>query len=204
MAEQMGRIRYSLTVHFQDNGLLSELWQCGTNKVLAKCAARATGVIWLPSQQTVERYLTDYFNNQGLRILDPVGALPESPFDRKPKGIDLAIEALRQEKNPAQSMRWQRMRASVLDRDGYTCQHCGASNTALHIDHVKPRYIWPDLTWEPSNITTLCKPCHLKKTAGDYRRWAPYSDQSTRNRYRRKADKTAKLTAAEVQQILVA
>lgn len=194
MDKQPGMVRYSLTVHFQENGLLHELWQCAPNRVLVKCVARATGEMWRPSQESPESYLARYFDRQSLRILDPVEALPESPFERKPRGIDLLIEAKRQEENPVISARWKHMRAAILERDGYTCQHCGATNVALHIDHVKPRYLWPELTWNETNITTLCKPCHGEKTASDYRRCDPRTSTPERGRIRRKTDRIAMRT----------
>jgi len=71
-------------------------------------------------------------------------------------------------------------RKSCLERDKYTCQECGATNTYLEVDHCKyalceiiQKYNITqenldhklnncDILWDLSNGTTLCRPCHKK------------------------------------------
>lgn len=58
-------------------------------------------------------------------------------------------------------------RASVFERDNYTCQECDAKGVYLEADHIKPWATHESLRYEISNGRTLCKPCHLKtKTWG--------------------------------------
>ncbi|MEU5187008.1 HNH endonuclease signature motif containing protein [Streptomyces klenkii] len=52
-------------------------------------------------------------------------------------------------------------RATVLARDRFTCQRCGA-RSELEVDHRKP--IARGGTWELSNLWVLCRPCHRHKT----------------------------------------
>lgn len=195
MPESMGLIRYSITIHFKDNGLLHDNWQCAPNRVLVRCVAKATGEPWRASQESDDDYLRRYFDRQSLRILDPTEDLPAHPTENYARGVDLAKEKEKQGKDPVQSQRWKLLRKSVLERDAYTCRHCGSTQGTLHIDHVKPRYIWPELTWEPSNIVTLCKPCHLKKTQGEYKRCPPRSNRAQKGGYRRRRDIEAKRIA---------
>ena len=70
---------------------------------------------------------------------------------------------------------WQRLRVTILHRDRYTCQICGAmlrggkadrSNTILRpaaIDHIVP-LDWPcipaDAATAPGNLWSLCCDCH--------------------------------------------
>lgn len=68
------------------------------------------------------------------------------------------------------SPRWQKKRLEILDRDGFTCQHCGDTKTELHIHHLK----YSKYPWEVENdkLQTLCKHCHkgieiLKRFLGD-------------------------------------
>ncbi|MHB8231696.1 MAG: RNA-guided endonuclease IscB [bacterium] len=49
------------------------------------------------------------------------------------------------------------VREYVLYRDGHTCRHCGKSNTALNVHHIKSRQTGGDM---PDNLITLCEKCH--------------------------------------------
>jgi hypothetical protein len=52
-------------------------------------------------------------------------------------------------------------RKLVLERDGYTCQECGAcENLTAH--HIKQWAYFPELGTDVSNGLTLCVPCHEK------------------------------------------
>ncbi|RME49013.1 MAG: HNH endonuclease [Chloroflexi bacterium] len=54
-------------------------------------------------------------------------------------------------------------RRTVLSRDDYTCQYCGAQpgKSELTIDHVLPRSRGGDHSWE--NVVTACGPCNRRK-----------------------------------------
>jgi 5-methylcytosine-specific restriction endonuclease McrA len=54
-------------------------------------------------------------------------------------------------------------RRTVLARDQYTCQYCGAQpgKANLTVDHVVPRSKGGDTRWE--NVTTACGPCNRRK-----------------------------------------
>jgi 5-methylcytosine-specific restriction endonuclease McrA len=58
---------------------------------------------------------------------------------------------------------YQQWRKAVMRRDKYTCVQCGdARGGNLEADHIKPRYLFPELTLDLDNGRTLCKPCHRK------------------------------------------
>jgi hypothetical protein len=53
---------------------------------------------------------------------------------------------------------WRKLRAFVLERDGYTCQRCKETEKALHVHHkVKRALGGPDTA---DNLITLCNSCH--------------------------------------------
>lgn len=56
------------------------------------------------------------------------------------------------------------VKAYVLDRDNYTCQHCKAKNTKLRVHHIIFKSNGGTNT--PSNLITLCKECHDNLHAG--------------------------------------
>lgn len=53
-----------------------------------------------------------------------------------------------------------KIRATVFDRDGKVCKHCGGT-TSLSLDHIVPVSRGGGNTLE--NIQVLCKPCNSKK-----------------------------------------
>ena len=59
------------------------------------------------------------------------------------------------------SPEWARLRATVFERDDYTCTYCGKRGVRLECDHVMPaaRGGSDDL----SNLTTACFPCNRSK-----------------------------------------
>ena len=61
--------------------------------------------------------------------------------------------------------RWQAVRRQVFNRDGWRCRRCG-NVSRLEADHLTP--LEDDEGQDPyamDGIQTLCRPCHLKKTA---------------------------------------
>jgi 5-methylcytosine-specific restriction endonuclease McrA len=49
----------------------------------------------------------------------------------------------------------------VLRRDDYTCQYCGQRSSYLTIDHVVPRHLGGEHTWE--NLVAACPACNHRK-----------------------------------------
>lgn len=73
---------------------------------------------------------------------------PEHPFWR--------ADARR--KNRGGSHRqWQQ---AVLNRDGSTCQKCGATGVELHAHHIQSYKDFPELRFDLANGLTLCFRCH--------------------------------------------
>ena len=54
-------------------------------------------------------------------------------------------------------------RRTVLMRDNYTCQYCGAqpSQSELTVDHIVPKVRGGETSWE--NVVCACRDCNLSK-----------------------------------------
>ena len=63
--------------------------------------------------------------------------------------------------------RWRRLRRAALDRDGWRCQSCGRAGR-LEADHVVPLERGGE-PWDPENLQTLCRTCHIAKTSAERR-----------------------------------
>lgn len=49
----------------------------------------------------------------------------------------------------------------ILRRDNYTCQYCGARSSSLTIDHIIPRHLGGQHSWE--NLVAACPACNYRK-----------------------------------------
>ena len=52
-------------------------------------------------------------------------------------------------------------RRSIFARDNYACQYCGHRGNDLTVDHVVPRRLSGETTWD--NLVCCCKKCNCKK-----------------------------------------
>lgn len=61
--------------------------------------------------------------------------------------------------------RWQKKRAEILQRDDYTCQHCGDTKSTLHIHHIQYNNCDP---WDIGDflLETVCESCHIVQHSG--------------------------------------
>ena len=71
--------------------------------------------------------------------------------------------------------RWQKKRLEILQRDNFTCQLCGDTETTLHIHHKK--YFKNKEPWDINNkyLVTLCKHCHFELSKDKLFKNVPYS-----------------------------
>jgi hypothetical protein len=72
------------------------------------------------------------------------------------------------------SREWKELRYEALLLHGAKCQCCGSSRAdgkRIHVDHVKPRSMYPELQWDIRNLQVLCEDCNLGKGAWDQTDW---------------------------------
>lgn len=60
--------------------------------------------------------------------------------------------------------RWQKKRLDIMDRDGWACRSCGASERTLHVHHLV--YVYGNDPWDyrDDTLVTLCDECHDRET----------------------------------------
>lgn len=65
-----------------------------------------------------------------------------------------------------QTREWRELRYKVIRNSSFKCLACGASgdDTVLHVDHIKPRSKYPELSLDESNLQVLCEACNLGKS----------------------------------------
>lgn len=65
------------------------------------------------------------------------------------------------------SKEWRKVRYRVIQKHGASCMACGRSKKVhgivIHVDHIKPRSIYPDLALTYDNLQLLCEDCNLGK-----------------------------------------
>ena len=70
--------------------------------------------------------------------------------------------------------RWALVRLRIFARDGWRCRRCGRAGR-LECDHVVPLHRG-GAEYDPANLQTLCRGCHVQKTAGENERPDPARD----------------------------
>jgi 5-methylcytosine-specific restriction endonuclease McrA len=69
---------------------------------------------------------------------------------------------------------WRRVRYTALKKNNGCCQCCGrrpTHNNPLHVDHIKPRSLFPVLALAPANLQVLCADCNKGKSNIDQTDW---------------------------------
>lgn len=70
--------------------------------------------------------------------------------------------------------RWRVLRYQVLAERGARCEACGrtpAHGVTIHVDHIKPRQFYPELSYTKTNLQVLCEDCNKGKGAWDETDW---------------------------------
>lgn len=70
--------------------------------------------------------------------------------------------------------RWVEVRYKALKLGNGSCCLCGATakdGIKLHVDHIKPKSLYPYLEYELSNLQVLCEHCNIGKSNKDDTDW---------------------------------
>ena len=63
-----------------------------------------------------------------------------------------------------QTDEWRTLRLSVIDAYGRRCMKCCETDGEIHVDHIKPRSKYPELSLTFSNLQVLCRRCNQEKS----------------------------------------
>lgn len=78
------------------------------------------------------------------------------------------------------SAAWRSLRFDVLKESNGCCALCGQSHrehgVVIHVDHIKPKSLYPELALVKSNLQCLCKDCNLGKSNRDDTDWRTATD----------------------------
>lgn len=91
----------------------------------------------------------------------------------RPKNKEKKLEQERIKKHKAFlfSKEWKILRYKTLARYGSQCMACRTTVGVMHVDHIKPRWIYPSLALDPENLQILCSSCNIGKGAWDETDW---------------------------------
>ena len=73
------------------------------------------------------------------------------------------------------SREWKALRYQALVKFGNRCICCGSSQkngVIIHVDHIKPRSIYPERALDINNLQILCEPCNIGKSNIDETNWS--------------------------------
>lgn len=68
---------------------------------------------------------------------------------------------------------WRKLRYRTIQARGRRCEACRTDSTDIryHVDHIKPRSLYPNLALEDSNVQVLCQLCNMGKGDQDQTDW---------------------------------
>lgn len=61
------------------------------------------------------------------------------------------------------SLKWRKLRFNFFMTSKRECTIC-RSQVKLHVDHIKPRSLFPDLSLDINNLQILCESCNFGKS----------------------------------------
>ena len=107
------------------------------------------------------------------------GVVRPTPIRKQfhPKWIKSRIEKL------SGNDRWMAVRYQALKAGNGKCCLCGLGahdGVKLHVDHIKPKSIYPELMYEVDNLQVLCEGCNMGKSNLDDTNWR---DKPVKDKY---------------------
>lgn len=79
---------------------------------------------------------------------------------------------------------WKHVRYAALEKYGNFCSCCGrgpAQGVILHVDHIRPRSVYPDLALNIDNLQILCADCNMGKLHLFATNWVKHNASDSKN-----------------------
>ena len=110
------------------------------------------------------RPIRDEIRESGCLTKDRFISIVFTNFEH-PKKWDVGYISFCRSKDFYSSQAWKNLRIKALAKGNY-CRACGRKpdKIVLHVDHILPRSIYPELALELSNLQILCADCNLGKS----------------------------------------
>ena len=114
--------------------------------------------------------------DQGLRLFGPDAEPSEMPFapprHSNPAQQQQRLIADKQHNSDTafyHSATWKKLRKLILARDPLCviCLAAGQVTEATQVDHIVPRRIAPDRSYDSTNLRSICASCHSRRTRQD-------------------------------------
>lgn len=107
-----------------------------------------------------------FSGNRGMALLYQPG---EQPVVYRSKH-ELPIVKRSTQTNFYRTKAWRELRLTILLASDCSCKICGNTSekgAVLHVDHIKPRSLYPELAMDESNLQVLCEDCNIAKSNND-------------------------------------
>lgn len=62
---------------------------------------------------------------------------------------------------------WRYLRKKIFEIQGNRCLCCGVIQEKMHIDHIRPKSLYPHLEYKIDNLQVLCPDCNRAKSYKD-------------------------------------
>lgn len=155
-----------------------DLPSSGGNTPLFRAAAKHFGVEWGGSKRSGYELLERLYDQtpewqEPLKVSTARTRNGTSYLPRKKKAPRAPLPAVATD-DFLSTYQWRRLRMEVLIEQGRRCQCCGATpdnGVVMHVDHIKPRRLFPELALEKSNLQVLCEVCNHGKGNWDQTDW---------------------------------
>jgi len=80
------------------------------------------------------------------------------------------------------TQQWRTLRYQALIKHGNRCMCCGRGpnqGIIVHVDHIKPKSVWPEFALDINNLQILCEDCNLGKSNKDHIPWKEMFDDAS-------------------------
>lgn len=131
------------------------------------------------SKEILQRVVRAGISERTLRMVMLDAAGSSASWDEAEKSVALA-----RSKGFYRSNAWRNLRLRFLaSRKEIYCSACGstAEDAPIHVDHVFPRTIYPELALKIDNLQLLCESCNVGKGNAVVKRFIPRKGAASLN-----------------------